>query len=197
MRGKTTVYNILKMKKTLKKYLDENRYEHTQGVMYTSAALAMRYGADIEKAEVAGLLHDCAKCIPDAKKVKLCLKNQILMTETEQKNPFLLHAKVGAYIARAKYGVEDEEILSAIACHTTGKPDMSLLDKIVYIADYIEPMRSKAPNLADVRKLAFEDIDVTLFKILSDTLAYLRNSPKNLDSMTMRAYEYYKQQFLE
>lgn len=191
------MYNIPKMKKTLKKYLDAGRFEHTEGVMYTAAALAMRYGEDIEKAQVAGLLHDCAKCMPDAKKVKICQKNGIPMTEAEQKSPFLLHAKVGAYIAQTKYGIEDTEILEAIECHTTGKPAMSQLDKIIFIADYIEPMRTKAPNLADVRKLAFKDIDLALFKILSDTLAYLRNSPKNVDSMTMRAYEYYKKQVLD
>ncbi|MFR8172295.1 MAG: bis(5'-nucleosyl)-tetraphosphatase (symmetrical) YqeK [Marvinbryantia sp.] len=191
------MYNIPKMKKTLKKYLDAGRFEHTEGVMYTAAALAMRYGEDIEKAQVAGLLHDCAKCIPDAKKVKICLKNQIAMTDAEQKSPFLLHAKVGAFIAKEKYGIEDEEILEAIACHTTGKPGMSQLDKIIFISDYIEPMRTKAPDLADVRRLAFEDIDLALFKILSDTLAYLKNSPKSIDSMTMRAYEYYKAQVLD
>ena len=74
---------------------------------------------------------------------------------------------------------------------------MSQLDKIIFISDYIEPMRTKAPDLADVRKLAFEDIDLALFKILSDTLAYLKNSPKSIDSMTMRAYEYYKAQVLD
>lgn len=191
------MYNIPKMKKTLKKYLDEGRFEHTEGVMYTAAALAMRYGEDVEKALVAGLLHDCAKCIPDAKKLKICLKNHITMSEMEQKNPFLLHAKVGAYIAREKYGIEDEEILSAITWHTTGKPGMSLLDKIIYIADYIEPMRSKAPNLPDVRRLAFEDIDITLLKILSDTLAYLRGSAKSMDSMTVKTYSYYKEKALD
>lgn len=187
------MYNIPKMKKTLKKYMDENRFEHTQGVMYTAAALAMRYDENTEKALTAGLLHDCAKCMPDRKKVKICLKNNIVMTEMEQENPFLLHGKVGAYIAREKYQVKDEEILSAIAWHTTGKPDMTLLEKIIYIADYIEPMRTKAPNLADVRKLAFEDIDLALFKILSDSLMYLRASKKTMDKMTLEAYEFYKE----
>lgn len=190
-------YSIPKTKKLLKKYLDANRYEHTKGVMYTAACLAMRYGEDLEKAQLAGLLHDCAKCIPDTKKIKICIKHQIPMTETEQKNPFLLHAKVGAYIAKEKYGVADQEILNAIACHTTGKPDMTLLEKIIYIADYIEPMRNKAPNLTYIRKLAFEDIDRALFKILSDTLTYLKREPKNLDSMTIQAYEYYKEQISE
>lgn len=192
-----TMYNIPKMKKTLRKYLDSARYEHTEGVMYTAAALAMRFGEDLEKAQVAGLLHDCAKCISDDKKIRICLKNKITMTDAEQRSPFLLHAKVGAYIARNKYGVEDEEILSAIACHTTGKPAMNQLDKIIFIADYIEPMRSKAPNLTDVRRLAFEDIDLALFKILSDTLAYLRNSSKHIDSLTRLTYEYYKEQVLD
>lgn len=190
-------YNIPKMKRTLKKYLTEDRYEHTEGVMYTAAALAMKYGEDIEKALVAGLLHDCAKCIPDHKKLKICNKNHIELTDLEMNNPFLIHAKLGAFIAREKYEIEDQEILDAIACHTTGKPAMTLLDKIIYISDYIEPMRSKAPNLSDVRRLAFEDIDVTLFKILSDTLAYLRSSSKNMDYMTLKTYEYYKKKMLD
>ena len=165
------MYNIPKMKKTLKKYMDEGRFEHTQGVMYTASALAMRYDEDIEKALTAGLLHDCAKCMPDRKKVKICLKNGILMSEMEQEHPFLLHGKVGAYIAREKYQVQDEEILSAITWHTTGKPDMTLLEKIVYIS---------------------EDIELALFKILSDSLAYLRTSKKSMDTMTLQAYEFYK-----
>lgn len=190
-------YNILKMKKTLRKYLTLDRYEHTEGVMYTAAALAMKYGEDVEKALVAGLLHDCAKCIPDSKKIKICRKHHIEVTELEVNNPFLLHAKLGAFLAKEKYDIEDQEILDAIACHTTGKPAMTLLDKIIYISDYIEPMRSKAPNLTDVRRLAFEDIDVTLFKILSDTLEYLRNSSKTMDCMTLKTYEYYKKKMIE
>lgn len=190
-------YNILKMKKTLRKYLTLDRYEHTEGVMYTAAALAMKYGEDVEKALVAGLLHDCAKCIPDSKKIKICRKHHIEVTELEVNNPFLLHAKLGAFLAKEKYDIEDQEILDAIACHTTGKPAMTLLDKIIYISDYIEPMRSKAPNLTDVRRLAFEDIDVTLFKILSDTLEYLRSSSKTMDCMTLKTYEYYKKKMIE
>ena len=187
-------YNITKMKKTLRKYLDRDRFEHSEGVMYTAAALAMRYGEDLEKAQVAGILHDCAKCIPDTKKLKICEKNHIEITEAEKTSPFLLHAKVGAYIAKEKYDIEDTEILDAIACHTTGKPAMTLLEKIIYISDYIEPMRSKASNLEEVRKMAFVDLDDTLFKILSDTLVYLQNSSKKMDPMTMQTYNYYKEQ---
>lgn len=165
-----------------------------KGVMYTAAALAMRYGENLEKAQIAGILHDCAKCIPDNKKLKICEKNHIEITEAERCSPFLLHAKVGAYIAKEKYNIEDTEILDAIACHTTGKPAMTLLEKIIYISDYIEPMRNKASNLEEVRKMAFVDLDETLFKILSDTLVYLEKSSKKMDPMTMQTYEYYRKQ---
>ena len=187
-------YNFSKTKKTLRKYLDRDRFEHSEGVMYTAAALAMRYGEDLEKAQIAGILHDCAKCMPDSKKLKICEKNHIEITEAEKMSPFLLHAKVGAYIAKAKYDIEDTEILDAIACHTTGKPAMTLLEKIIYISDYIEPMRNKASNLDEVRKMAFVDLDEALFKILSDTLVYLEKSSKKMDPMTMQTYEYYREQ---
>lgn len=185
-------YDMKAFQKKLKREMDEGRYQHTLGVMYTAAALAMRYEYDIQKAQIAGLLHDCAKCIPNGKKLKLCEKYQIPVTEVENRNPFLLHAKLGSFLASHEYDVQDEEILSAILYHTTGKPGMSLLDKIVYIADYIEPRRNKAPNLTEVRKLAFLDLDAALYKILSDTLSYLDEGTGEVDEMTIKAYEYYK-----
>lgn len=184
---------IDKMKKKVQNHLDAERYEHTMGVMYTSAALAMCYQADMEKALVAGLLHDCAKCIPSDKKLKLCEKYNLEVTEAEKKNPGLLHAKLGAYIATSKYEIEDQEIIDAIEYHTTGRPNMTLLDKIVYIADYIEPNRNVAPNLAEVRKLAFVDIDECLFLILKDSLEYLKTKSEAIDPMTEQTYLYYKE----
>lgn len=184
-------YNILKMQKKLRKYIDEDRYWHTIGVMYTAASLAMCHGADMEKARVAGLLHDCAKCIPNHKKLKLCEQYHIHVSETEKNAPYLLHAPLGACIAKDKYEVTDQEILSAITWHTTGRPGMSLLDKIIYIADFIEPMRSKASNLPEVRRLAFEDLDMAVYVTLRDTLRYLKNS-SSLDKRTVEAYNYYK-----
>ena len=185
---------IEKISKKLMKELDEDRYRHTQGVMYTSAALAMRYGADLKKALLAGLLHDCAKCIPNKKKLKMCSQHKIPVTEFEQTHPFLLHAKLGAYVAKAKYGVTDQEILSSITWHTTGKPDMTLLEKIVYIADYIEPMRYKASRLPEIRKLAFEDLDECMQEILKDTLEYLEeDSADDIEPTSKEAYIYYKE----
>ena len=94
---------IHKIRKKVKEYLDQDRYEHTLGVMYTSASLAMCYGEDVNDAMIAGLLHDCAKCIPPKKKIRLCKKYHIHITESEYANPSLLHAKLGAYIAAEKY----------------------------------------------------------------------------------------------
>ncbi|MFR8548256.1 MAG: bis(5'-nucleosyl)-tetraphosphatase (symmetrical) YqeK [Lachnospiraceae bacterium] len=185
-------YNILKMQKKLKKYMDEMRFWHTLGVMYTAASLAMRYGEDIEKAQVAGLLHDCAKCIPNEKKLKLCRQNHIPVSETEQNAPFLLHARLGAYIAAKKYDITDPEILSAIEFHTTGRPQMTLLEKIIFTADYIEPMRNKAAGLDAIRRMAFEDIDCAVYTILKDTLTFLEKEKTCLDNQTVIAYNYYK-----
>ena len=185
-------YDFIKMQKKLAKYLDEDRYEHTLGVMFTCAALAMVHDCDLITAQTAGLLHDCAKCIPNKKKLKMCSQHHISVSEFEQEHPFLLHAKLGAYVAKAKYDVTDENILSAITWHTTGKPEMTLLEKIVYIADYIEPKRDKAPNLAIVRKLAFQDLDECMYKILGDTLAYLEENPKDIDNATKDAFLYYR-----
>ena len=185
-------YDLKLLQKQMKEALSEDRYEHTIGVMYTAESLAMRYGIDMTKAAVAGLLHDCAKCIPNAQKLKMCKKNDIEIPEMEAKNPSLLHAKLGAFLAEEVYGVKDPEILSAINWHTTGKPDMSMLDIIIYMADYIEPNRDKAPNLKEIRKLCFENIEEALYQVLEGTLNYLSGRPDMIDPMTKISYDFYK-----
>ena len=185
-------YDLKLLQKQMKEELSDDRFEHTIGVMYTAESLAMRYGVDMTKAAVAGLLHDCAKCIPNAQKIKMCKKHDIEITEMEEKNPSLLHAKLGAYMAESAYGVEDPEILSAIKWHTTGKPDMSMLDIIIYMADYIEPNRDKAPNLKQIRKLCFENIEEALYQVLEGTLEYLSDRPDMIDPMTKISYDFYK-----
>lgn len=185
--------HIRKIQKELKKRLDEERYEHTLGVMYTSAALAMRYQSSLEQALLAGLLHDCAKCIPNSEKVKICREEMLPISEVEEANPSLLHAKLGAFFAEKQYGISDTEVLEAIKSHTTGRPGMSLIEKIVYIADYIEPGRKELPNMKDVRQMAFEDIDKCLYKILEDSLVYLNSRGIPIDPMTEQTYLYYKE----
>lgn len=186
------IQEIMTLRKAMAKALEEKRYEHTLGVAYTAAALAMCYGQDVYQAQVAGLLHDCAKNYTNEKRINICKKNGIPMNDAEQKNPFLLHAKVGSFLAREKYGVKDKEILDAITYHTTGRPCMSTLDKIIYIADYIEPGRRQAPGLPEVRQLAFTSLDDCLFRILKDTLDYLHASKMEIDMSTQQTYDYYK-----
>lgn len=183
----------LEIEKKLKKELDKERYTHTLGVMYTAASLAMAYGVNMEQSMYAGLLHDCAKCISNTDKLKMCRKHNIVISSAEENNPFLLHAKLGAYLAKTDYAVTDEKILHAIKVHTTGAPGMNTLDKIIYIADYIEPNRNKAPNLDEVRKMAFQDLDLTMKKILSDTLEYLNKNKSMIDPLTYETYQYFQE----
>lgn len=185
--------DITKIRKAMEKTQDEKRYEHTLGVAFTATSLAMRYGASIENAELAGLLHDCAKCLEDEKKIAICEKHNISITEVERRNPFLLHAKAGSFLAMNKYKVHDSDVINAILNHTTGRPGMSLLEKIIFVADYIEPGRKKAPNLAEIRQMAFINLDGAVLKILNDTLDYLKNTPGEIDPMTQKTYDYYQE----
>lgn len=190
-------YDFAGFERKLKKYLDKERYRHTLGVMYTAGALAMAHGCSLEQAQTAGLLHDCAKCIPNKKKLKICRKHGIELSEIEQSNPFLIHAKLGVHIAREKYQIEDPAILSAIRWHTTGCENMSELEKIIYIADYIEPGRDRAPNLSRIRKVAFMDLDEGMYYILKDSLSYLSTGAKVVDPASEKAFLYYESLHLE
>lgn len=180
------------IRKKLKKDLDKARYEHTKGVMYTAGCLAMAHGYPVDKAMLAGLLHDCAKCMPHEEKIELCNKHHIIISQVELDNPSLLHAKAGMALAEEKYDVTNPEILHAIKVHTTGEPDMNLLDKIIYIADYIEPNRTEAPHLEEIRRIAFSNLDECIAEILSDTLHYLKSKVGTIDPTTQLTYEFYK-----
>ena len=111
----------------------------------------------------------------------------------EKRNPFLVHSKLGAVYANKLYGIDDEEVISAIRFHTTGKPDMTLLEKIIFIADYIEPGRDKAPNLKEIRQMAFIDIDEAMYMILKDTLDYLDKGEGEKDELTKDTFLFYKE----
>ncbi len=178
--------------KELESELAYGRFIHTLDVAATAANLAMCYGADLDKAEVAGLLHDCAKCMSLGKMLKVCDKAGTDLSEFEKNSVSLLHSKAGAVLAESRYGVRDEDTLNAIRFHTTGRPGMSLLEKIVFVADYIEPGRDSAPNLPQVRKLAYESIDDCVLQILKDTLRYLATTGSAVDPMTQKTYEYYR-----
>lgn len=184
---------IENLREKLKKNLSASRYEHTLGVAYTAACLAMRYGEDAEKAEIAGLLHDCAKEYKDKELLKLGEEFHRSFTEEEKKTPQIWHAILGPYAASKKYGITDTGILEAIRWHTTGKADMTLLEKIVFTADYIEPNRNKANNLPEMRSLAFSDLTYCVYRISEDTLAYLKKKDIPADKMTKACYDWLKE----
>lgn len=184
-----------KIRRAMEKELSAGRYIHTLGVAYTAASLAMAHGEAMEKAMTAGILHDCAKAMHGSELVAICEKGHLSMNAAERSNPTaLLHAKAGAYLAEHKYGVTDGDILNAIRYHTTGRPDMSRLEKIIYIADYIEPGRKQLAELEMIRRIAFQDLDWTMEKILANTLAYLRTTDGQVDDMTTKTYQFYKRQ---
>lgn len=183
---------IEEYRKYTKKHLDKKRYIHSQGVSLTAAALAMRYNEDIDKARIAGILHDCAKGIPHKELVEACVKANILISSIERSNPELLHSKYGSYIAEKELKIVDQSILDAIAWHTTGKPDMSLLEKIIFVADYIEPNRTKLPDINEIRQLAFINIDKSIVAICKSTIKHLNSKNTVIDEKTISTYEYYK-----
>lgn len=183
--------DIQEIEEKLRKKQSDHRFHHTIGVQYTSVCLAMRYGEDLKKASYAGLLHDCAKHMSSDKLLEKCYKYQLPVSDAEKRSPFLLHGKVGAWIAQHKYDIQDQDILNAITWHTTGRPDMSLLEKIVFTADYIEPGRNQANDLPELRQMAFVDLDLTVCRILEQTLNYLITKGGDIDPTTELTYQYY------
>ena len=185
-------YTIEDIQEKLRKKLKGSRYVHTLGVEYTSVCLAMKYGENLETAELSGLLHDCAKELPEKKLIQICRDHGERISKMEYQTPFLLHGKAGACLARDKFGIDDANILNAIRYHTTGRPGMTLVEKIVFVADYIEPNRKKADNLTELRRMAFENLDETVVRILEQTLDYVIRTGKEIDRHTVITRDYYK-----
>ncbi len=185
--------DLSEIQEKLKNSLNTTRYEHTIGVMYTAGCLAMAHGYSIEKSMLAGLLHDCAKCMPHEEMLELCKEHDVEITASEMANQSLLHAKAGSILARITYDINDEEILHAIKVHTTGEQDMSMLDKIIFVADYIEPGRNQASNLEYIRQLAYVDLDACVAEISYDTLCYLQTKSHVIDPTTEKTYHFYEQ----
>ncbi|AZR73205.1 hypothetical protein BBF96_07285 [Anoxybacter fermentans] len=178
-------YAIIRQR--LKQMLDYNRYQHTLGVEETAVKLAEHYGASVEQARLAGLLHDCAKCLSKFNLLRRLEGSDIVVDEMEKEVEPLLHGPVGAIIAREDFGIQDPAVLRAIRYHTTGAPDMTLLDKIIYLADYIEPGRD-CPGIEEVRKLAFVNLDQAIILACGRTIIYEinRNNRIHLRTVEMR-----------
>ncbi len=181
----------------MQRVLPRKRYLHSVAVAHLAAAYAVSSGYAPERALIAGILHDCAKAYSDEQLVSDCEKYSVPVTEVERRNGFLLHGKLGAYYARKRYFITDEEILSAISYHTTGRPGMTDLEKVVFLADYLEPFRTQptTPDLNEIRRIAFQDIDRAVYLALKNTLRYLGESGQEIDMTTADTYEEYRKRY--
>jgi len=177
------------LRATALSFLKNKRIPHVLGTEQEAVRLAERYGADVEKARVAALLHDCTKKLNMEEQLALCEQYGIALDELEQKALKLLHAKTGAEIARDVFGVDDE-IYRAIWWHTTGHANMTLLEKIIYLADYMEPNRD-FEGVEELRKLAYEDLDKAMCLGLSMSLEDLKRRGHSPHKDTMAALEWY------
>ena len=183
---------VQEMRSKLRKKLKPDRYEHSLSVSFTAVCLAMRHGADLRQAEIAGLVHDCAKQFSNEELLERCAKHHVEISEEMRKAPQVIHAEYGAFFARKSYGIEDPEILSAIRYHTLGRAELSLLEAIIFTADYIEARRSKAERLPLIRYLAFSDLDRCIYEIMHDTIRYLEKSGSYVCGDCLSAYQYYQ-----
>lgn len=157
----------LGMQEQLKTLLTPERYAHSIGVMETAVELAKIHGADVEKARIAGLLHDNAKNLDNIYERSKDLEADL--DDFEMKSPPLVHAKLGAETAKIEFGINDPEILDAIKWHTIGRPNMSLLEKIIFVADLTEPGRD-FPDAKPLRELARKDLDKALAECIKSTI---------------------------
>ncbi|WP_213975103.1 bis(5'-nucleosyl)-tetraphosphatase (symmetrical) YqeK [Tepidanaerobacter acetatoxydans] len=172
------------MKRKLRKSMNDKRFLHSLGVMQTAEKLAGRYGEDIEKAKVAGLLHDCAKGLDMECQLKLAKYFGILLDDIERREKVLIHGPLGAAIAKVEYGINDEQILTAIKVHTTGDADMSLLDRIIFLSDFIEPNRC-FPGVEELRVKAFQDLDDAIIGAFDSTIRYVLSKKSLLHPRTI------------
>ena len=169
-------------------YLKPKRMPHVLGTEQEAVRLVRRYGGDETQARIAALLHDCTKKLDMAQQLALCEKYGIMLDELEQKALKLLHSKTGAAIARDVFGVEDA-VYDAILYHTTGKPDMTRLEKIIYLADYIEPTRD-FPGVDALRKTVYEDLDKGLLMGLTMTIQEMEEMGNPVHHLTRDARDY-------
>ena len=148
------------------------RFRHCRDVSQIAVKLAERWDADIEKARLAGILHDCARNLKGEELLKTAQQYGMIPSKVESLQPALIHAPLGAIVAQRRFGVKDSQVLQAIRRHTTGAAQMTLLDKIIYLADYIEPGRS-FPGVRKIRDLAFENLDTAVLSAYDHSILFI------------------------
>lgn len=179
----------------LKSNLKESRFKHSLSVRDTAVKLAEKYDADVEKARLAGLVHDCAKNLKSSEIIDICTEAGYNLNEVEICNPEILHGLAGSIIAKNKMGIVDEDVLSAVRFHTTGKKNMTLLEKLIYIADYVEPLRD-FPGVDELRKTINKNLDEAMLLSFDQTIKYVmkRGMLIHLDTVEARNYMIYNKE---
>lgn len=182
--------NYKEMKEILKVMLPERRLKHSLNVAECAVKLSEIYKCDKDKAKIAGLIHDCAKYFSD-EQIEDCIKKfNIELDPLEENNIALSHSVIGAYVAREVFNIEDEEIISAIKYHTTGRENMSLLEKIIYMADLIEEGRN-FPRVDELRKLAYGGkLDEALILSFNNTIKFVIDNNQLIHPRTVKARNY-------
>lgn len=173
----------------LKKTIGIERYNHSLRVMNTSIELAKLYNYSKEKAAIAGLLHDCGKLQGEINLLKMANDFDIILDNVMKNNKDLIHSPLGEVLAKEEYNISDKDILNAIRFHTTGRENMSLLEKIVYVADFIEPNR-KYEGVERIRELAYQDIDESVLWTIDNTIKFIVNRGKLIHLDTIKARNY-------
>lgn len=186
INGGEIVWSIEEMADYIKSELKKERYKHSLGVMETAVKLAERYHEDIIKARIAGLIHDAAKSMSDVEILDIVKSNGYSIDDVSLQNPSLLHGLVASIIAEKKMDVKDKDILNAIIYHTTGRRDMSNLEKIIYLADYIEPGRS-FDGVEEMRQVAYEDLNTAMLSALNNTIKFVIQKNQYLHLSTIEA----------
>lgn len=174
-------------KRLAKRNLSEKRYAHTMNVRKLAVQLAEKNGVSTEKASLAAILHDIAKEVPRGELLQIFADNGIIANNAENRPFPVWHGLAAAILAKTKYGVDDEEILSAIRCHTAGRAGMSTLDKIIYMADMASAERSY-PEAEALRNHALENLDKATVEGLGMSIAWLKADGRNVDGETLEAY---------
>lgn len=177
------------IKRYLKENLKEDRYLHVLGVESTAERLAKIYDEDVERAKLAALIHDAAKN-KTVKEIEDIIKSEGIRIDKEMsKAPVLLHGLAGAIIGKTLMGIEDEDVFNAAAYHTTGRENMSKLEKIIYLSDYIEPNRD-FPGVQDIRMIALKDLDEGVLYAMDHTIRYIIKKGQILLNGTVNARNY-------
>lgn len=175
----------------LKGMLSEKRYIHSLGVMETAEKMAMCFGVDPQKAKVAGLLHDCAKGMDKDEMLALCKKLGVKLDPVKREQRSLIHADLGAKMLETEFGITDPDIISAVEYHTLGRENMTDLEKILYLADVIEPNRKPFEGIDTLRRLCQRNLDCAMLFAIERSIEYVQHRHRKLHSQTLAAQQYF------